>query len=372
MLTSCRSPGGDQAQSGAGNSAQAQGDPPTDGEGPTSSQTPSTGEAEPAGDGTTGGELDMPPLPSAPLPPIEVLASDGACPSLPKVPTDATDDRRDAAEIARVLHALACRPSLHAMTSEAARAAIGDVPDWISIDLFEGGARLDPERRPSAKQLAEALGVSSPVARLEWQAYHDQWYLGSSVKTGRLEGYGPGSVTVMLSLDADDGDPPGKVIDMPSDTELRGVFMVAMPESAVKMGPDPEGMKQLTAAIRLLARRPALLDLEPAAKLGMDTERWRFAEVSRSSGNASTHGVSIDPQRTRVPADELARALGIANATAMNVNREHDVWKMRAGGSTEIALDDIELSVSVAPEQTSDRETSLDGVSATFIMMLPR
>lgn len=361
LLAACKASGGEDRSSGA---AQAGGSQDPHG------HVNADGETSP---GTTGAD-ETPPKPSSALPPIEVLAEQGTCAPLPELPSDATEERRDAAEIAKALRALACQPKLHAATVSETREIV-DLPDWITLELFEGGARLEPERKPSAKALAEALGLETPVARLEWQAYHDQWYLGSDPTTGTLRGYGPGLVTVMLSLDADEGDPPGKVVPLPDDTELRGVFMVDMPETAVKMGADPEGMKQLSAALLLLSKQPDMLALKPevvAASLGMESERWRFARVTRMAGGTSTHGISIDPERTRVPADELAGALGFDGAKAVNVNAEHDVWNLQAGGTTEIPLGQLELSVSVSPADRSGNEASLDGTSATFISLLPR
>jgi len=323
-----------------------------------------------------GGESDAiaePFVPSEPLPKMTVLKQGGSCPELPKLYDDSTDDRRDAYELARVLRELACEPELHTLATSEASTKLR-VPEWMTIALYEGGARIESKRHPPAADMARSLGVEKPVARLEWQAYHDQWYLGSEA-SGNIDGYGPGSITVMLSGDADHSDPPGKKVPVTAETQLRGVYLVGMPDTAVKMEADPEGVKQVVTAVKLLGADAESLRKEPEAvaemmKLG--TERWRVSRTTSMGGDSTTSGISISPQRTHIPADEFAAQLDLKEAKAYCVNQEHDVWDIQAGGTTQIPIGDAVLSVNVEPANKDGLHTTLEGSTVEFISLLPK
>ena len=303
--------------------------------------------------------------------PVEVLGDAPACPPLP--PT-AQDSSPEALALAQHLRRLACEPQLHAMSTKDLHAELNPAVG-VEFVVARGSVRVEAETWPSAGELAKALGVVEPIARVEWQAYHDSWYLGDATRQDSLGHFSPGRIILTLDLDAEEDEPPGSTRPLPADASLRGLAMVGMPESVVRYGEDPEGMKELVAALDWLVAHPETLALEPneaATALHFDGERWRVARVSSHSGDAVRRGISIDPQRTRIPAPELAKALGLEGARALNVNREHDVWNLEHAGTTQIHRGGLVLEFDLdMPEDANGESVGLEGVEVGFISLLP-
>lgn len=343
-------------------------------------------EPEPAPDPPTTAAPDPAPLPvAAPakpelytpgsaVPPISIAAPGRDCPPLPRLARDTGDEAKHARKIAEVIRRLSCEPEQFAKSAEALNDALALDGDLTVSFSGPTTARIETKTWPTAKQLANALGIEKPGARLHWNAYHDQWYLASDLETGALDLFGPGEATIMISHEADRDDPMGKVVPLTDEMKLRGFVSVSMPESAATMAPDVEGLKQLAAAMRVLAADPSNLAKEPeevAKILQLEGERFRLARTSLHSGDSKIDGISIQPMRTRIPADELANALGLKDAVARNANREHDVWKVKHGGSTDASWSGVVLEIRVDVAEKGNRETTLKGAEVEFISLRP-
>lgn len=307
--------------------------------------------------------------PSAPLGPITVNPPAFDCPALPTSITGVSTD------LARVLRQLACEPALFALTADELSKKLA-LPAGVTVRFLDPAAvEVAIETMPPVLELAAALGIDKPVARLQWVAYHDQWWLGSNPETGDLDRYGPGVINIQVNHHAESDDPPGKVVPLTAEMEARsGLVVVGMPNSVIQLGPDTEALTQLATAMQLLAATPAMLAEEPevvAEKLELVGERFEVARVSLHGGATKINGISIQPTRTQIPADKLAEALGLADARAASINREHDVWNIEVGSSTNILWNGIVLEIDVDPVDKSDPTTTLAGATVEFITMLP-
>jgi hypothetical protein len=314
--------------------------------------------------------------PTTDVPPTSINFPGGSCPKLPKPDAKANEDAKRTAQLAAALRRAACEPQLYAMPANDLSAEL-DLPSGVTVSFNSpGGLTFAIEPAPSTKDLAAALGIKKPVARLRWNAYHDSWWLGSNPDNGELDLYSPGVINIGLSHEADRDDPQGKVVAFQESMAMGASIWVGMPDGVVTMGPDGEGMKQLTSAMSVLAGDPAMLDKEPedvAKLLQLEGERWRVARTSLHSEGNVINGISIQPMRTLIPADALADALGIEDAKAENVNREHDVWNMSGGakGSTQLSWKGISIEIDVTPADGSNRTTTLAGATADFISIRP-
>lgn len=316
---------------------------------------------------------DEPYVPEHALPPYEVRAPKTLCTELPKAYDDALPERKEAETIARVLRELSCDPVLHTRPLEDVERALR-LPDGLELTLYQGGARLDAERWPPALTLARALGLSEPVARLEWQAYHDQWYLGDAGQKGHVRQFPPGEVIVMTEGEAEDETPAGTLVPLTEETKLRGFVAVSMPASAVEMGEDLEGLEQLATAIALLTANDEQLEAAPeqvASSLKLTGERWRVDRVTSMRAGTTTHGISLDPQRTRISASALVDRLGLKGARARRVNAEHGVWEVEVDGETDFPMGVARLSLRLSPLVTSGEFAPLDGAEVVFVTMMP-
>lgn len=312
--------------------------------------------------------------PTTAVPPTTVTAPPGSCDPLPATPKDADAGRKHAAALAGVIRRLSCEPELYAKSALELSETL-ELPEDITVS-FSGptSVRVETPSWPRAKVLADALGIKEPAARLHWNAYHDQWYLASDPETGGLDLFEPGNVTIMVSHDADRDDPMGKIVSVTDDMDLGGVVFVSMPEGTVTMAVDPEGLKQMVAAMEVLAADPTMMAKQPeevAKQLGLEGERFRVAGTSLHRGDTKINGISIQPMRTRIEADALAKALGLENARAVNTNREHDVWNVEVGGTTQLSWRGIRLEIDVDVADGGDRHTTLAGAEAGFISMMP-
>jgi hypothetical protein len=310
-------------------------------------------------------------LPKTAIPTIRVTAPTGECPDLPPPGKDVSEG---AARLATILRAFACDPSLYAQPLTAVREKLG-LPDGITVTFnAPGGVSVETTESVPVAELAAALGIEKPVARLQWNAYHDSWWLGSNPDTGELDRFGPGVISIGVDLEADEHDPPGKVVPMPAEPGAAKWFGIALPDTQVMMEPDPEGLQQLVAAMRVLADDPARLAKEPTdveRELSLAGERFRVARTSLHSGETKIDGISLQPMRTKIPADEFATALGLEGARAENVNREHDLWNMEVGGTTEFRWEGVTVSVDVEPVDKDDQTTTLVGATVEFVSIRP-
>jgi hypothetical protein len=308
--------------------------------------------------------------PSTPVGPITINAPAFDCPALPTSITGVS------AEIARVLRQLACEPALFALTSDELGKKLA-LPTGVTVHFSGPGAvAVEITDMPPVTELAAALGIDEPVARLQWVAYHDQWWLGSNPKTGELDRYGPGVINIQVLHDADESDPPGKVVPLTAEMPaVSGYITVGMPNGVVQPGPDPEALTQLATAMRILAAKPAMLAEAPETvvdQLGLAGERFEIARTSLHGAGPTIHGISIQPMRTVIPADKLAEALGLVDARVVSVNREHDVWNIEAGSSKgSIPWNAVVLDIDVNPASKDDKATTLVGATVEFISILP-
>ena len=327
-------------------------------------------EAAPASVPERGPATLATPSTTFPAPIINEPALD--CPELPPLAKQANKVAERAAQLAAVMRRVACDPQLYALSTATLAKTLRLPPGVLVRFNSANGINLAIQDMPPTRALAAALGIDEPVARLDWDAYHDQWWLGSNAETGELDRFGPGVINIGLSHDAEQDDPQGKVVALEDSMQAGGGVIIAMPDEVVSLGPDPEGLAQLAAAMSVLAATPDLMNKEPvdvARKLGLVHERFRVARASVHTGKDELDGISFQPMRTRIPADELAAAIGLEDAKAQNVNREHDVWQVSVAGSTQLKWRGIVLEIEIEVADGNDRTTALAGAAVEFITM---
>lgn len=350
-------------------------------EGATPKAKPTAPSPEPAPKPTTAEPTPKPtPVPYAPLralPEITVTAPTTACPELPALPGDASEARKALHPYAGALRRLACEPELFGRSTSELREALG-LPAEAEVD-FSGlrGARLRLPGAPTVADVAAVFGIAAPQIYVTWQAYHPRTSLGTNPSTGAFDLWGPGKVWLGVAHEVDRyGDDVGKVAILPAPPEL-GVdltVMVGMPDDVVAMKPDPDAIPLVISALEQLAARPEQLAGKPdevAAQVGLAGERFRIAETSLHSRDRVTRGVSIDPRRTTLPAAELAAALGLSNPKATSVNREHDVWNMSAGETTQIGWKGLELELQLSSPEGNAETQPLGDLEVTFLTVMP-
>jgi hypothetical protein len=314
--------------------------------------------------------IEQPFVPSTPVAPITVTAPAFECPPLPDSITGSS------AEIARVLRRLSCEPELFGLSATELAAKL-ELPTGVTVHFSDPAAiTVEIATMPPVTELAAALGIDKPVARLQWNAYHDQWWLGSNPDTGELDRYRPGVINIQVLNEAHESDPPGKVVPLTAEMPaVSGHVMVGMPDGVIALGPDAEAVTQLASAMRILANKPAMLAEAPEAvaeQLKLTGERFRVARTSLHGEGTKIDGISIQPMRTKIPADALATALGLVDARAASINREHDVWNIEVGSTTNVPWNGIVLEIDVDPVEKGDKTTTLVGATVEFISMLPR
>jgi hypothetical protein len=224
--------------------------------------------------------------------------------------------------------------------------------------------------------LAVVLGIATPQVKLTWQAYHALTYLGTDPTSGDFDLYGPGTLHLTVGFEVDRyGADAGKekVIAAPRDAVVGRAVRIGMSDATVKLVADADAVPLVISALEQLAASPEILALKPdeaRPRIGLGDERYRVAETS-IHGATVTRGLSINPRRTVLPAADFAAALGLTGARATNVNREHDVWKLEAGGTTQLRWRGLELEVDVDVEHSDGNSVALDGLEVSFITVFP-
>lgn len=316
-------------------------------------------------------------VPARALPEITVTAPTTTCPELPALPGDASEPRKALHPYAVALRRLACEPELFGKSTSELREALG-LPVAAELD-FSGlrGVRLRLPGEPTVADVAAVFGIAEPRVHVTWQAYHPRTALGTNASSGAFDLWGPGKVWLDVVHEVDRyGDDAGEEKILPAAPEARvGVtVLVGMPEAVVAMKPDPDAIPLVVSALEQLAARPERLASKPdevAAQVGLAGERFRVAETSLHSGDRVTRGVSIDPRRTTLPAAALATALDLPNPQATSVNREHDVWNMSAGGTTQIVWKGLALELQLSSPEGTAGTQPLGDLEVTFITIMP-
>jgi hypothetical protein len=218
------------------------------------------------------------------------------------------------------------------------------------------------------------FGITNPQVHVTWQAYHPITMLGTNPTTGLFDLWGPGRVNLGVAHEVDRyGDDAGEEKILPAAGELAvsTSVIVGMPDSVVTTAPDPDAVPMVVAALELLAARPELLARPPAevaAAVGLAGERFRVDDTSSHHADGTVErGVSIDPERTVLPAAALAEALALPDAKAVSVNREHDVWELQAGGTTRIAWKGLALDIGLSSPKDGDSPRPLGTLEVGFI-----
>ncbi|MEZ4453318.1 MAG: hypothetical protein R3B09_27895 [Nannocystaceae bacterium] len=318
----------------------------------------------------------IPYAPKSELPPIEVSAAPSTCPALPTLGAKATEAQRALVPYAAAIRRLACEPALYGETTAGLAAALG-LPAEAEVGFT--GPLLAHLRLPvgvTVDDVAAVFGIAAPKVHVSWRAYHALTHLGSNPSTGAFDLYAPGRVNLGVAYEVDRyGDDAGvlRVVDAPRGAAIDRDVRVGMDDGAVKVLPDADAVPLVVSALAQLDARPELLSKAPdEAKpaIGLAGERYRVAETS-IHGATVVRGLSLNPQRTVLPADEFAAALGLKGARATCVNREHDVWKLEAGGTTKIRWRGLELNVDVDVVRGADPKVPLDGLHIDFITVFP-
>lgn len=327
-------------------------------------------------DGSVDRPVPTPYVPRSELPTLEVSAAPTSCPALPTLGADASEAQQRLASYAVALRRLACEPALYAKTGAALAAELG-LPAAAEVG-FDGPrtTRLTLPEGVTVGDLAPVLGIAEPQVKLTWQAYHAGTALGSNKTSGALDMYSPGTVHVAVDFEVDTyGEDAGKekVFPAPRDAKVGRRVQVQMSEAAVKFVADEDAVALVVSALALLDADPGLLALKPdeaRPRIGLADERYRVAETA-IHGEKIVRGLSINPQRTVLPAAAFAAALGLADARATCVNREHNVWNLEVGGTTQIRWRGLELDVDVDVDRSDSRSVPLDGLVVSFMTIYP-
>ncbi len=318
----------------------------------------------------------IPYTPRAALPTIEVSSAPPTCAALPTLGAEATEAQRRLAPYAAAIRRLACEPALYVKTTADLAAELG-LPAEAELG-FSGPrtTRLTLPEGVTVGDLSVAFGIAAPQVKLTWQAYHAITRLGTNPTSGDFDLYSPAIVRFGVDFEVDRyGDDAGKekVIAAPHDAAVARTVQVAMTAAAVKFVADDDAVALVVSALEQIDADPGLLALKPdeaKLRMGLGDERYRVAETSVHS-TTITRGLSIDPRRTVLPAAGLAAALGLADARATNVNREHDVWKIEAGGTTQIRWRGLEIEIDVDVERGDRKSVALDGLEVSFMTIFP-
>jgi hypothetical protein len=322
--------------------------------------------------GTRAGEKPSPYTPSAPLPKIEVTAPTTGCVALPTLGAGATEAQRGLVGHAAAIRRLACEPALYTRTTAELAAELG-LPAEAELG-FDGPrtARLTLPKGVTVGDLAVALGIAAPQVKLSWSAYHPVTRLGNDPTSGDLDLFAPGAVRIDVDFEVDRYAKDAgveKVIAAPRDTLVGRGVQIEMSSAAVKVVGDDDAAALVVSALAQIAASPEILGLKPdeaRARLGLGDERYRVSEVS-IHGEEVVRGLGINPQRTVLPAAALAAGLGLDDAEATNVNREHNKWSMKAGGTTRILWRGLELGIHLDVERTESKNVPLAGLEVSFM-----
>lgn len=277
-------------------------------------------------------------------------------------------------QLARAVARMACEPANHMQSAEALSASLGLPPEIKVHFVGPTTVRFDgPEYDP--RYVANALGLETPVVHLHWNTYHAEWSLGSNPTTGELDRFAPAIVRIRVTAPPGSFEAPGEpTLPLPAGLKMSSVD-VQIPDGVVAAPTYADvAIKELVAAMDALASHPDQLKDGPddvAKRLGLAGERFRLARVSTSAGKVTTNGISVQPQRARISARALADALGLKNARAKNVGREHGVWEMSVDGDTNIRWRGIQLGIRVSPKDASGSDAALDAADVSFVTMLP-
>lgn len=292
----------------------------------------------------------VPPSTTFPAPVINALESD--CPELPALAKHANKVAERAAQLAAVMRHVACDPQLYTLSTATLAKTLG-LPSGVLVRFNSANrVHLSIEDMPPTRALAAALGIDEPVARLHWVGADDQWRLGNNPETGELDRFGPGVINIGLRHEADQDDPEGEVVPLQRSMQAHAGVVISMPNAVVSLGSDPEGLAQLAAAMAVLAARPELMSKQPvdiARELGLVHERFRVVSVH--------DGISIQPMRTRIPADAFANALGL---------------ELSVDGITQLEWRGFTLEIEIEAADGNTRATTLANANVDFITMRPR
>ncbi|MCX4247685.1 hypothetical protein [Paraliomyxa miuraensis] len=323
-------------------------------------------------------QVPDPYVPTRALPEIIVNDPGSTCPELPALAADASEARKALHPHAVAVRRLACEPMLYGKTTEELRTELGLAPEAKVEISGIGSARLELPVELTVGDVAAVFGIATPSVHLTWQAYHARTSLGTNATTGAFDLWGPGRVWLSVRYEVDRyGDDSGKEKVLPAAPELSvaSSISIGMPSAVVSIAPDPDAIPLIVTALDTLAAKPELLEGKPeevAGQIGLAGERFRMAETSTHSGDTVTRGLSIDPRRTTVPAAALAAALGLPDPRAVNVNREHDVWQIEAGGTTEIPWKTLELEFDLSTPEDSAGTQPLGTLEVGFLAVMPR
>lgn len=335
----------------------------------------SSGCADEPGPATTN-SASTPYTPRAELPRFEVSTAPTTCPAVPTLGAEATAAQRRLSPYAAAVRRLACEPALYTLSSAALLAELG-LPAEADVGFDHPRAtRVILPEDTTVGDVAVAFGIVAPQVQMTWQAYHAIAHLGTNPTTGDFDLYGPGTVRFVVAMEVDnDGNDAGKekVVAAPRDAVVRRRVHVGMSAAAVKIVADEDAVPLVVSALEQLDAHPEILSLKPGEarpRMGLGDERYRVAETS-IHGETIVRGLSINPQRTVLPAAAFAAALGLADARVTNVNDEHNIWNLEVGGTTRIRWRGLELEVNIDVDQGHGRSMALDGLAVSFMTIYP-
>ena len=266
-------------------------------------------------------------------------AANAACKPLPK------GGPRTASALAGALRRLSCEPALFMLSSAALKKELS-LPEDHKVEL-SGPSTVSIEfSKGRAADLATAMGVPAPVAaRSKTGAWSWRIWNLASAKAGKLDLWGPGTLTIGVDIDGTVAD---AVERMPlGDTKLEGYASVTMPESALPLRDDAPAVAMLLAGLERLSQDKSQLARDPqeAARFaGLDDARFR---VSRRSvhGKSVIDGLDLWTARTRVAAGAVIQGLGLSGKIEHSRAHDSDEHLLFAGSSTEFAWRGLKLTL---------------------------
>ncbi len=229
-------------------------------------------------------------------------------------------------ELARVIRELTCTPELFYKAPAEVEAAL-KLPEGVEFH-FSGprSAALKLKTAPSAKELAKAMGIESPVITTAssgaWATHN--WYLGSNKSSGKMDLWGPANAAIGVGHRGKLDDTIGTVKEL-KDEALTGYITIAMPESVIAVRDDDVALKMLIHAVTKIAASPSLLKQEPeeiAKRLGLDDGRFRVTRVAIGTGPSAIKGVDLWIARSQVAAAPIIETFGLKGK--IEHERAHD------------------------------------------------
>lgn len=211
-------------------------------------------------------------------------------------------------QLVTVTRQLACEPELFYLPIGEIRKKLGVGNDYPLVFGGPASIRIEFSEKYEASEVAEAIGVQAPVARMStwgpWRSF--TWWLGSNSKTGELDVWGPGDVRMNVDVDHTGVAKGVEVTPVKTEVVERWVI-VKMPDAAVPVKDDATAVELLVRAVEAVAKDRGLLegDVEQvAARLGLASERFRVKRASEGSKS-----IDIAIARSRVGAAPLLEKL---------------------------------------------------------------